>query len=163
MSASSNDKEAAPGRLLRMTLQVYANTKNKPEDNEAFAREYLSKVAEIHARNGMEAYQQVYTPPPYRATLEEMNRSRNRGWVIDDHDITVEFYFRSFADLEKVRADPDFQALQAGEGPYVNLVHTVASLGWVEKYVDGGKVVNLKDGKSMYPPWEELMDLSTAR
>lgn len=80
-----------------------------------------------------------------------------------DHDITVEFYFRSLADLEKVRADPDFQALQAGEGPYVNLVHTVASLGWVEKYVDGGKVVNLKDGKSMYPPWEELMDLSTAR
>lgn len=59
MSASGNDTGAAPGRLLRMTLQVYANTKNKPEDNEAFAREYLSKVAEIHARNGMEAYQQV--------------------------------------------------------------------------------------------------------
>ncbi|KAI1100212.1 hypothetical protein F4804DRAFT_336490 [Jackrogersella minutella] len=84
----------------------------------------------------------------------------NRDWVIDDHDITVEFYFRNFADLEKMRADPDFRALQASEGPYVNLVHTIATLGWVEKYLDGGKVVNIKDGKSAYPTWAELQDLS---
>ncbi|KAI1211592.1 uncharacterized protein F4807DRAFT_418381 [Annulohypoxylon truncatum] len=164
MSTAGDNASAFPGRLLRMTLQVYANTKNKPEDNEAFAREYHAKVASIHARNGIEAYQQVFTPPPYRAALDEMNRARNRGWVVDDHDLTAEFYFRNFAELEKVRADPDFQALQAAEGPYVNLVHTVVSLGWVEKYVDAGKVVNIgEDGKSMYPPWKELMDLSTAR
>lgn len=37
------------------------------------------------------------------------------------------------------------------------------TLGWVEKYVDGGKVVNIgEDGKSTYPPWSELNDLSTA-
>lgn len=74
----------------------------------------------------------------------------------------MEFYFRSFAELEKVRQDPDFQVLQAEEGPYVNLVHTVVTLGWVEKYVDDGRVVNLKDGKSTYPPWSELQDLSTS-
>lgn len=52
-----------------------------------------------------------------------------------------------------MRKDPEFQALQAGEEPYVNLVHTVETLGWVEKYVDGGQVVNVKDGRSTYPPW----------
>ncbi|KAI0845989.1 hypothetical protein F5Y00DRAFT_245075 [Daldinia vernicosa] len=162
MSTSSNDKGASPGRLLRLTLQVYGNNKNKPGDNEAFAREYLTKVASINARNGIEMYQQVFTPAPYRAALEEMNRRGNRGWVVDDHDITVEFYFRTFAELEKMRADPDFQELQAAEGPYVNLVHTVVTLGWVEKYVDGGRVVNVgSDGKSVYPPWSELQDLST--
>ncbi|KAI1381018.1 hypothetical protein F4677DRAFT_441349 [Hypoxylon crocopeplum] len=153
MSTTANDTGASPGRLIRMTLQVYGNQKNKPEDNEAFSREYVAKVAGIQARNGIEMYQQVFTPAPFRVALDEMNRRGNRGWVVDDHDITVEFYFRSFADLEKVRRDPDFQALQAGEDPYVNLVHTVATLGWVEKYVDGGEVVNVKDGKSMYPPW----------
>ncbi|KAI1455357.1 hypothetical protein F4805DRAFT_459922 [Annulohypoxylon moriforme] len=164
MTATHKDTGASPGRLLRMTLQVYGNMKNKSEDNEAFSREYLAKVASIHARNGIEAYQQVFTPPPYRAALDEMNRARNRGWVVDDHDITVEFYFRNFAELEKVHKDPDFQALQATEGPYVNLVHTVVSLGWVERYIDGGKVVNLRDdGTSAYPPWKELMDLSTVR
>ncbi|KAI0838793.1 hypothetical protein F5Y06DRAFT_296404 [Hypoxylon sp. FL0890] len=162
MSATGHDTEASPGRLLRYTLQVYGNHKNKPEDLEAFTREYVAKVAAINARNGIEAYQQVFTPAPYRAALEEMNRRRNKGWVIDDHDITVEYYFRSFADLEKLRQDPDFQALQAAEGPYVNLIHTVVTLGWVEKYVDGGKVVNVKDGKSMYPSWSELRDLSAA-
>ncbi|KAI0386811.1 hypothetical protein F5Y04DRAFT_242418 [Hypomontagnella monticulosa] len=161
MSETSNEREASPGRLLRMTLQVYGNHKNKPEDNEAFSREYLTKVANIHVRNGIEMYQQVFTPAPYRVALDEMNRRGNRGWVVDDHDITVEFYFRSFAALQKVREDPEFRALQAAEGPYVNLVHTVVTLGWVEKYVDGGKVVNVKDGKSTYPSWSELQDLST--
>jgi hypothetical protein len=62
-----------------------------------------------------------------------------------------------------VNSDPDFQALQATEGPYVNLVHTVVTLGWVEKYVDNHEVVNFdENGKSLYPPWSELNDLSTA-
>ncbi|KAI2625008.1 hypothetical protein GGR54DRAFT_629455 [Hypoxylon sp. NC1633] len=159
MSTAPNDTTGSPGRLLRLTLQVYGNLKNKPEDNEAFAREYLTKVAAIHARNGIEMYQQIYTPPPFRAVLEEMSRRGNRGWVVDDHDITAEFYMRSLADLERVRNDPDFKALQAAEGPYVNLVHTVATLGWVERHVEGGKAVNVQDGKSTYPPWSEMLDM----
>ncbi|KAI1401656.1 hypothetical protein F4819DRAFT_486345 [Hypoxylon fuscum] len=152
-AATSTADTSSPGCLLRMTLQVYGNHKNKPEDNKAFSREYLAKVAATHARNSIEAYQQAFTPAPLRAALDEMNRRGNRGRTVDDHDITVEFYFRRFADLERVRKDPEFQALQAGEEPYVNLVHTVETLGWVEKYVDGGQVVNVKDGRSTYPPW----------
>ncbi|KAI8959320.1 hypothetical protein F5Y11DRAFT_350664 [Daldinia sp. FL1419] len=107
MSVSSNEKGASPGHLLGLTLRVYANHKNKPGDNEAFSREYLTKVANIKARDGMEVYPQ-------------------------DHDVTVELYFCCFADLDKVCADP-----------YVNMVHTAATLGWVEKHVDVGEVVNI--------------------
>ncbi|KAI5925488.1 hypothetical protein F4810DRAFT_658866 [Camillea tinctor] len=153
---------ASPGRLLRLTLQIYRNQNSSAEDREKFAREYLAKVAALHAKNGIEIYQQVYTPVAYRAVLDEMNRRSNRGWTIDDHDVTVEFYFRSFAELTRVNRDPEFQALQVAEGPYVNLVHTVATLGWVERYVDGGQVVNVAEGKSTYPSWKELGDLSTA-
>ncbi|KAK9794231.1 hypothetical protein SCARD494_05808 [Seiridium cardinale] len=173
-----------PGRLLRYTLSVYRNNKSSVDESAKFARQYLEKVAPLHAKNGIEMYQQVYTPASYRTALEEMNRRDGRGFVVDvsspaldhqvillrrltlymkDHDVTVEFYFRSFAELHKVTSDPEFQAAQATEGPYVNLVHTVVSLGWVEKYVDGGKVVNIgEDGKSAYSPWSELNDLSTA-
>lgn len=38
----------------------------------------------------------------------------------------------------------------------------MVSLSWVEKYVDGGEVVNIVDDKSTYPPYDELLDLSTA-
>ncbi|KAI1389611.1 uncharacterized protein F4822DRAFT_205989 [Hypoxylon trugodes] len=158
---SANTK-TSPGRLLRLSLQIYANRNNTREQNEAFVREYLVKVATIHARNGIEMYQQVFSPTPLRKALDEMNRKSNRGWVVDDHDLTVEFYFRNFAALEKVRHDPEFTALQATEGPFVNSVHTVASLGWVEKYVDSGEVVNVQGGKSVYPGWAEMEDLSTA-
>jgi hypothetical protein len=64
--------------------------------------------------------------------------------------------------MNKVSSDPEFRELQAAEGPYVNLVHTVATLGWVEKYLDGGKIVNIDEsGKSMYPPWSELGDVAS--
>ncbi|KAK6084603.1 hypothetical protein SCUP515_01099 [Seiridium cupressi] len=194
----------SPGRLLRYALSVYRSNKSSVDESANFARQYLEKVAPLHAKNGIEKYQQVSlvlrAPPgtsrleaaaaPHRATglyrtaLEEMNRRDGRGFVADvsspaldhqvillrrltidtkDHDVTVELYFRSFAELHKVTSDPEFQAAQATEGPYVNLVHTVVSLRWVEKYIYGGKVVNIgEDGKSTYPPWSELNDLSTA-
>ncbi len=76
--------------------------------------------------------------------------------------MTLEFYFRSFEEMNKVTNDPDFQALQAEEEPYVNRKNTVVSLGWVETYVENGKVVNIKDNKSCYGTWEESSDISTA-
>jgi len=79
-----------------------------------------------------------------------MNRHRNRGWIVDDHDMTVEFYFSSFEEMNKVTNDPEFQKLQQEEEPYVNRTNTVVSLGWVENYVQDGKVVNVRDGKSTY-------------
>ncbi|GAQ04938.1 hypothetical protein ALT_2259 [Aspergillus lentulus] len=79
-----------------------------------------------------------------------------------DHDVTIEFYFRSFAELKRVNSDPEFQALQASEEPFVDPVRTVVSLSWVEKYVDEGKVVNIVDDKSTYPSYDRLLDLSSA-
>jgi hypothetical protein len=76
--------------------------------------------------------------------------------------VTIEFYFRSFAELNRVNSDPEFQALQASEEPFVNRVRTVVSLSWVEKYVDEGKVVNIVDDKSTYPSYDKLLDLSSA-
>ncbi|OOF91927.1 hypothetical protein ASPCADRAFT_509859 [Aspergillus carbonarius ITEM 5010] len=154
---------SAPGRLLRLTIQIYRNQATTTnEEREKFAREYLAKVAVIVAKHGIEKYQQVYTPPAFREALEESSRRNKRGWIIDDHDLTIEFYFRNFLAMNNVRNDPEFRALQASEGPYVNLIHTVATLGWVEQYVDGGKVVNIgPDGKSTYPSWAELGDVQS--
>jgi hypothetical protein len=78
----------APGRLLRLTLQFYLNQNSDSEDREKFAREYFAKVAALHAKNGIEIYQQVYTPVSYRAALEEMNQRNNCGWAIDASEIS---------------------------------------------------------------------------
>lgn len=94
--------------------------------------------------------------------MEAMNRRRNRDWITDDHDMTVEFYFRSFEEMNRVTNDLDFQRLQAEEEPYINRTHNVVSLGWVETYVEEGKVVNVENGKSTYASWEESVDLSDA-
>jgi hypothetical protein len=83
LRALTASMSTAPGRLLRLTLQVYRNQNSNAEDREKFAREYLAKVAALHAKNGIEIYQQVYTPVGYRAALEDMSRRNNRGWAID--------------------------------------------------------------------------------
>lgn len=62
-------------------------------------------------------------------------------------------------EVTAVRTDPDFQALQSSEDPYVNLVYTVVMLSWVERYVDNGNIVNIVDGKSTYSPRSVLLDL----
>ena len=65
--------------------------------------------------------------------------------------------------MGKLSADPEWQALQAEEEPYINRQNNVVSLGWVEKFVEGSKVVNFgEDGKSTYPSYEELVDVRTA-
>lgn len=64
--------KTSPGRLLRLTLQIYRNQTSKVEEREKFAREYLAKVAALHAKNGIEMYQQVgrvATCPPAHAPL----------------------------------------------------------------------------------------------
>ena len=51
---------SAPGRLLRLTIQIYRNQATTTnEEREKFAREYLAKVAVIVAKHGIEKYQQV--------------------------------------------------------------------------------------------------------
>lgn len=79
------------------------------------------------------------------------------GWVVRDHDMHVEFWFRDIASVAAAVADPDFRALQALEGPYTSKIHVEASLGWVEQYVADGKVVNVSDaGRADVPTWQEL-------
>ena len=66
-------------------------------------------------------------------------------------------------DMESVyatAADPDFAVLHQEEGPFVSRLHCVASVGWVEVYVENGRVVNLtKDGKPAYPSFEVMSDV----
>ncbi|KAI1643720.1 uncharacterized protein F4817DRAFT_368177 [Daldinia loculata] len=79
--AFQREKKNSTAALYGSPDYVYGNNENKPEDNEAFSRDYLTEVASIHARNGIEMYQQIFAPAPYRAALEEMNHHKNRSWV----------------------------------------------------------------------------------
>jgi hypothetical protein len=54
MSSSSS-----PGRLLRYALSVHRNQNSTNDEAEKFAREYVAKIAPLHVKNGIEAYQLV--------------------------------------------------------------------------------------------------------
>ncbi|KAI9721822.1 MAG: hypothetical protein M1812_002158 [Candelaria pacifica] len=150
-------------RLLRLSISLYRSPDMTGAEAYEFAtNSHAVQAAKIHAKHGIHAYIQYFSPESTRRAIEEMNKRRNRGWVVDDHDMTLEFYFRSFEEMNKVTNDPDFQALQAEEEPYVNRKNTVVSLGWVETYVEDSKVVNIRDNKSTYGTWEESSDISTA-
>ncbi|KAI0178333.1 hypothetical protein BJ166DRAFT_586411 [Pestalotiopsis sp. NC0098] len=159
---------SSPGRLLRYTLSIYRNKDSPDHEAEKFARDYVKKIAPLHARHGIEMYQTIYSPLAYRTALDAMNRRDGRGFFVDvrprSHGRVL---LPLLAELSAVTSDPEFQAFQAAEAPNINLVNAVVSLGWVETYVAGGRVVNFGEGEngavvSAYPPWAELGDLSMA-
>lgn len=77
--------------------------------------------------------------------------------MIRDYDLQVEFYFRDMATLSALAADPDFQAMQALEGPIVSRTHVEQSIGWVEMYVQDGRLVNVSEsGKPTLPKFSEV-------
>ncbi|KAF1980477.1 hypothetical protein BU23DRAFT_562817 [Bimuria novae-zelandiae CBS 107.79] len=89
-----------------------------------------------------------------RDQVQELNERLGGGkWTVDNHDVVVEFYVRDLAAVEGIINDPDFQKLQSEEAPWIDAERVTigASLGWVEVYVEQGKVVNiLKDEKPAY-------------
>ncbi|KAJ1326015.1 EthD domain-containing protein [Microdochium nivale] len=145
-------------RLLRMTLSHYKNEECSEEAMHRFvSEEHAVNAAKIHVRHGMEAYGIVYTPSAFRLASKQLNAALGDKWVIRDYDVQVEFYFRDMATLSALAADPDFHAMQALEGPIVSRTHVEQSIGWVETYIQDGKLVNVTDkGKPTYPGFEEM-------
>ncbi|KAK2601841.1 hypothetical protein QQS21_004624 [Conoideocrella luteorostrata] len=150
--------EVQKKRLLRLSIAHYRNENCTEEEMHRWCgEEHAVHAAKIHAKYGVEGYLIHWTPSSFRNTAKTLNANLGDRWVIRDHDMAVEFWFRDLATVAAVAADPDFQALQAVEGPYASKIHVEASLGWVEQYVADGKVVNVKeDGKPDFPTWEEL-------
>lgn len=100
---------------------------------------------------------QHWSPLSFRNAAKALNANLGDRWVVRDHDMHVEFWFRDLETVARVAADPEFQALQATEGPYASKIHVEASLGWVEQYVADAKVVNVTaDGKPDFLGWDKM-------
>ncbi|KAE8149912.1 hypothetical protein BDV25DRAFT_155457 [Aspergillus avenaceus] len=148
--------------LLRIAVSHNRSASLSEEEFHEWAtKEHCAKAARIHARYGIEAYGMIFSSASAQATAKNLNRQLGGRWTVDDHDVTVEFYLRSVNELTTVLADPEFKALQEEEEPYVSGENIVATLGWVETYVQDGRVVNLDTaGSPIYPGFDVLADFS---
>jgi hypothetical protein len=57
--------------------------------------------------------------------------------------------------MQAIVTDPDFQSLIAGDDAIIDVENATVSAGWEEVYIEDGKIVNIEDGKSLYPPFTE--------
>ncbi|KND88297.1 hypothetical protein TOPH_07100 [Tolypocladium ophioglossoides CBS 100239] len=145
-------------RLLRMTVAHYRQPHVSEEDFHRWVtEEHAARAAKLHAKNGIEGFSIYFAPKSFRDATAEINAKRGNPWVVRDYDAQVEFLFRDLETFYKGAADPDFQALQAEEAPFISGIHAEISIGWVETYVSDGTVVNIReDGKPNYPAFKEL-------
>lgn len=98
---------------------------------------------------------QLFNLTATREAARELNERLGKKWVLDDHDVVVEFYLRDLEAVQRIIADPEFAKLQEEEAPWVDTERSdggvVAHLAWVEVYVENGKVVHVgSDGKPTY-------------
>ncbi|KAK7711085.1 hypothetical protein SLS57_008175 [Botryosphaeria dothidea] len=147
---------SAKQRLLRLSIAHY---RSQNVSEEAFhrwaAEDHCARAAGIHARHGVEAYGMLFNLTATREAARELNERLGKKWVLDDHDVVVEFYLRDLEAVQRIIADPEFAKLQEEEAPWVDTERSdggvVAHLAWVEVYVENGKVVHVgSDGKPTY-------------
>ncbi|PLN76259.1 hypothetical protein BDW42DRAFT_23528 [Aspergillus taichungensis] len=150
-------------RLLRIAVSHNRHPSLSEEQFHQWAtKEHCARAARIHARHGIEAYGMLFSPETARTTVKNLNRTLGGSWAVDEHDVTVEFYLHSLDQLTSVLEDPEFKTLQQEEEPYVSGKDIVATLGWVEAYVQNGRVVNLDPaGVPTYPNFGVLADFSS--
>ena len=95
-----------------------------------------------------------------RNLAQKLNVDWGSRFTISDHHVQVEYYMRDMDAVYAVAADPEFQVLHGEEGPFVSRLHIVASVGWVEVYVENGRVVNLVEGRPTYPEFVVMADVA---
>ncbi|KAE8149911.1 hypothetical protein BDV25DRAFT_172534 [Aspergillus avenaceus] len=140
-------------RLLRLSLAHYRKDSCSEESCHYFGTTLHAKqAATLHAKHGTRQYYQVYSTQATRDALDAFRRSLGADWTIDSHDLTVELYIRDLQTLRNIAADPEFASFYHLEEPYLSRRHVVASLGWVEAYVEEGRVVHVTDEGSEYRP-----------
>lgn len=59
--------------------------------------------------------------------------------------------------MQAIVTDPDFQSLIAGDDKIIDVENVTVAAGWEEVYIEDGKIVNIEDGKSLYPPFAECV------
>ncbi|KAF2824080.1 hypothetical protein CC86DRAFT_355534 [Ophiobolus disseminans] len=145
--------------VLRLSSQRYLKT----GISEADFHEYGSKVhapraAEIQASHGALRVSQVYTPSICRDLFrDKIPWAVRPGWNIDDHDMAINIWVRTTDQMLAIVMDPDFQALVAGDNEYIDSERGTISAGW-----EDGKVVNVEDGNSLYPAFDECVRVGNA-
>ncbi|EPE33801.1 Dimeric alpha+beta barrel [Glarea lozoyensis ATCC 20868] len=144
-------------RVLRMAGSYYRKDGVSEEAFHAFcAGDHAIKAAKIHERYGILSYQVAFSTASTRA----VTASLGLPWKIDDHDLIIEYYFRSIADLLAISGDADFKALHVDAMDFITIDNTTVSLTWVETYLKDGRLTNVgEDGKSMYQSFAELSAL----
>ncbi|KAJ5726665.1 uncharacterized protein N7483_008022 [Penicillium malachiteum] len=147
-------------RLLRLTSAHYRKDGCSERDCHFFGTiAHAKEVATLHSSKGLVLYHQVFSTKDTRDGLERFKSELGAEWSIEDHDFTVELYVRDLETLRAIAYDPIRQTFPEKEAPYLSERHVVASLAWVEVFVQEGRVVGLgEDGVSAYKPsFEEIV------
>lgn len=158
-------------RLLRLTLAHYRKDGCSERDCHFFGTiAHAKEVATLHSSKGLILYHQVrsavscfgmmlkmalqvFSTKDTRGALERFKSELGAEWSIEDHDFTVELYVRDIETLRAIAYDPIRQTFPEKEAPSLSERHVVASLAWVEVFVQEGRIVGLgEDGVSAYKP-----------
>jgi hypothetical protein len=125
-----------PQKVLRLAGSYYKLDHVSEEEFHNFiSRDHAVKAAKIHERHGILHYQLVGIPVPWSESwrrhaltptqalgssqTRELAKGLQLPWKIDDHDVTIEFYFTNVSALLAVSADQDFKDLHVDTEKFI--------------------------------------------
>ncbi|PSN67736.1 hypothetical protein BS50DRAFT_675780 [Corynespora cassiicola Philippines] len=150
--------------VLKLTSMRYLKEGVSEEQfHEHASKFHAPKAAEIQTRHGALRVAQYHTPSACRDMFKnKIPWAVRPGWLVDDHDVQISVWIRTADDMMAIVTDPDFQSLIAGDDDIVASDRATVVAGWEEVYVEDGKIVNVEDGKSVYPPFSQCIKVGDA-
>ncbi|KAI9035220.1 EthD domain-containing protein [Aspergillus affinis] len=147
-------------KVLRLAGSYYKLPEVSEEDFHSFmSNDHAVKAAKVHEKYGTLHYQLHRAKAIGNSHTRELAHGLKLPWKIDDHDVTIEFYFTDVSTLLAVSADEEFKALHVDSENFVRLDATTVAVTWVEVFLKDGKLVHISpDGKSQHPPFAERID-----
>ncbi|KAH8811069.1 EthD domain-containing protein [Xylogone sp. PMI_703] len=141
---------ATKQKLLRLSILQRKSSKLTDAEFHKHWTEHHAPIASSWlARNGIVGYTQYHTPPEIKQLAAGI--ADYAGAKLAEFDAHVEFMVHSVDDLLNALQDPEYPLkMQPDEGYMFERGSMVITLGYVETYVQDGKVVNIVDGKSTF-------------
>ncbi|KAK2591240.1 hypothetical protein QQS21_011082 [Conoideocrella luteorostrata] len=139
--------------VLKLTSFRYrAKDVSEEQFHEYTSKDHGPKAARIQQRHGALRVEQYHTPSAIRDLVKDKMPWINRpGWSVDDHDVQISYWVRTLEQAHAILMDPEFQALVQEASGYQDDDRATFAAGWVEVYVEDGKLVNMDEqGNTVY-------------
>ncbi|KAI1386967.1 uncharacterized protein F4822DRAFT_331212 [Hypoxylon trugodes] len=134
----------ATKQLLKVEAFHYKLDSVSDDAFEKYINEDLTpKWVALIKKHDVIRYTSTITPTTFAGEFGPVLEQLRPGWKMNEANLTLTYYVRSFDEMKAILNDPDYQAKgRDTEVGWIDTSRGQLKLGWETVYIENGEVVN---------------------